>query len=618
MPDTKRKKSKPGTKNDHSKKRRTAESSRIKNRIGSTAIESSLSLHGKAATVAKMQRTPLQYVFGSIPLSSSSFTSSSFTSSSARKHFQSASNLKLRRSARLRSTTETDPAGNTSVTKILSDDAMTQKWFITPASSTIKHNIPQLKDASHSHASLSSSTTSIQQLSGHLTFSINPPSSTLSAITQSTLQSGNNNTNLSYSGTCWSSSIIAQDDLPADCEQIAYECRSQIDDHESEHKHSERKRMKAVVSSSSSSSICTRQRSAARRALVQNIKRKGKDGRQSSKDAAIAKEQAKSHLFTGHATPNALYLSNPKLMVDLPDISSSSSTCSGYGSDSGSRGVPFQSSAKKKRHRYRLRSLSWQSEDEFSCDNIGDNDTHEFLDMDDLSNLILTAKESGTAKIYCQPSGFSQSCMNDSALTCAYVASYGTLYHQSLLERENLQLEKSKKRLEGNSTTQQNCGDNNASDLDGCNKLKASNQRMMTRSFCKIGEKMNTLPSDVECNVEKSQGSKDSSSKSNKGAETYEGCNTKAHPEKSMSVYPRYMQVGKQKHITVDMRTTLVDWIIDVTMEFKLSHDTLHYCVCLIDRCLEEIVVTKNTFHCLGWYVRKPTINTALDFCLPL
>lgn len=64
---------------------------------------------------------------------------------------------------------------------------------------------------------------------------------------------------------------------------------------------------------------------------------------------------------------------------------------------------------------------------------------------------------------------------------------------------------------------------------------------------------------------------------------------------------PLYIKNRFQRDITVDMRATLVNWLIGVTEEFSLAQETMHGCIKLMDRALESIAVTTDTFHVMGW-----------------
>ena len=64
---------------------------------------------------------------------------------------------------------------------------------------------------------------------------------------------------------------------------------------------------------------------------------------------------------------------------------------------------------------------------------------------------------------------------------------------------------------------------------------------------------------------------------------------------------PKYMK--KQKYLSTPMRAILVDWLIEISDEYKLKAFTLHIAVKLMDRALEVIVISRKMLQCLGWYV---------------
>ncbi len=126
-------------------------------------------------------------------------------------------------------------------------------------------------------------------------------------------------------------------------------------------------------------------------------------------------------------------------------------------------------------------------------------------------------------------------------LSHLYKSTYGTEYYAALLQREHLLFTETRERA---------------------GMLPESHVRPRTRSFCK----------------------------------ELEDC-----PKDQCSDQPVYIDNNFQTHISVDMRATLIDWIIGVAKDLKLSHETLHSCVKILDRGLVEIVVTKDTFHTYGW-----------------
>ena len=64
---------------------------------------------------------------------------------------------------------------------------------------------------------------------------------------------------------------------------------------------------------------------------------------------------------------------------------------------------------------------------------------------------------------------------------------------------------------------------------------------------------------------------------------------------------PSYIKNRFQRNITTDMRATLVNWLIGVAEEFSLAQETMHGSIKIMDRALESIAVTTDTFHVMGW-----------------
>ena len=70
-----------------------------------------------------------------------------------------------------------------------------------------------------------------------------------------------------------------------------------------------------------------------------------------------------------------------------------------------------------------------------------------------------------------------------------------------------------------------------------------------------------------------------------------------------------------QPYLTEKMREVLVDWMIELSVEYHLSTKTLHLTIALLNRTLERgeddydtsgeepFVVGRDMFQCLGWYV---------------
>jgi cyclin B len=65
--------------------------------------------------------------------------------------------------------------------------------------------------------------------------------------------------------------------------------------------------------------------------------------------------------------------------------------------------------------------------------------------------------------------------------------------------------------------------------------------------------------------------------------------------EKQVATYMK-----NQTDITEKMRAILVDWLIGVHMEFKLSHETLYLSVYMIDKYLESKVISRTKLQLLG------------------
>jgi hypothetical protein len=100
----------------------------------------------------------------------------------------------------------------------------------------------------------------------------------------------------------------------------------------------------------------------------------------------------------------------------------------------------------------------------------------------------------------------------------------------------------------------------------------------------------------------------------------------------------------RQPHLTVRMRRILVNWMSEISMEFKISHAALHLAISLLDFVLtmgppfeqvqrlnqeqdvvsdeddeeggsEYFTIQKNDFQAVGWYVTKVNLgSTAASF----
>lgn len=63
---------------------------------------------------------------------------------------------------------------------------------------------------------------------------------------------------------------------------------------------------------------------------------------------------------------------------------------------------------------------------------------------------------------------------------------------------------------------------------------------------------------------------------------------------------PKADYMKKQTSINEIMRAILIDWLIDVSVHFDLSQETLHYAVMFLDRSLSEIIIDKSRLQLLG------------------
>ena len=161
------------------------------------------------------------------------------------------------------------------------------------------------------------------------------------------------------------------------------------------------------------------------------------------------------------------------------------------------------------------------------------------------------------------------------SLSHDYKSTYGTDYYTSLLEREQKQLDQSHVRLHGSSASSSSLGRSTSH-----HSLDSSSVRMRTRSHrTRLGSEVLEVDPEEETEEEKEEEEEEDSS---------------ASPDRILNKV--------QLKITPRMRSTLVGWIMDVATETKLRHETLHYCIQLLDRILEEIPLTKNNFQCYGWY----------------
>jgi cyclin-A len=55
-----------------------------------------------------------------------------------------------------------------------------------------------------------------------------------------------------------------------------------------------------------------------------------------------------------------------------------------------------------------------------------------------------------------------------------------------------------------------------------------------------------------------------------------------------------------QKFITDNMRSILVDWLVDVSVHFEVMSETLHYAINYIDRALSSMTIEKSKLQLVG------------------
>jgi hypothetical protein len=67
------------------------------------------------------------------------------------------------------------------------------------------------------------------------------------------------------------------------------------------------------------------------------------------------------------------------------------------------------------------------------------------------------------------------------------------------------------------------------------------------------------------------------------------------------SAAPFYITSKFQSQITLEMRSILVEWMMNVAVQLNTQHETIHSAVKLLDVGLETIVMTTDSFHCYGW-----------------
>ncbi|OQS06102.1 cyclin [Thraustotheca clavata] len=58
--------------------------------------------------------------------------------------------------------------------------------------------------------------------------------------------------------------------------------------------------------------------------------------------------------------------------------------------------------------------------------------------------------------------------------------------------------------------------------------------------------------------------------------------------------------LGPRTDITARMRTILLDWLVEVAEEYKVSAKALHLAISLVDRCLSEMAITRGELQLMG------------------
>jgi hypothetical protein len=61
-----------------------------------------------------------------------------------------------------------------------------------------------------------------------------------------------------------------------------------------------------------------------------------------------------------------------------------------------------------------------------------------------------------------------------------------------------------------------------------------------------------------------------------------------------VKLQPKKDFMKNQKFITDNMRSILVDWLVDVSVHFEVMSETLHYAINYIDRTLSSLNAEKN------------------------
>eukprot|EP00088_Acartia_fossae_P017027 TRINITY_DN1962_c0_g1_i3.p1 TRINITY_DN1962_c0_g1~~TRINITY_DN1962_c0_g1_i3.p1 ORF type:complete len:443 (-),score=89.76 TRINITY_DN1962_c0_g1_i3:180-1508(-) len=69
---------------------------------------------------------------------------------------------------------------------------------------------------------------------------------------------------------------------------------------------------------------------------------------------------------------------------------------------------------------------------------------------------------------------------------------------------------------------------------------------------------------------------------------------------RELKFMPRFNYMAKQGNITHNMRSILIDWLVDVQMEYQLQTETLHLAVNYIDRFLSLMAVQREKLQLVG------------------
>lgn len=68
----------------------------------------------------------------------------------------------------------------------------------------------------------------------------------------------------------------------------------------------------------------------------------------------------------------------------------------------------------------------------------------------------------------------------------------------------------------------------------------------------------------------------------------------------SQNSYPSHHCLALQQEINAKMRRTLIDWLVDVHLKYKLLPETLFICVNLIDRFSSKSLIKRKDYQLVG------------------